>query len=345
MGVMGVKANTKQFQPAQEKPTSANAALSNISATDKNKINGENVGDALNKLADPNWVDPSKKMRTVGNANLDKDAFFKLMLAQLKNQDPTNPLKSHEMAAQLANFSSLEQMQNMNTTLTEMKNGQKPMEQYQALNLIGKAVSGDSSKLVRVKGDKDHDFRFNLPMDSKDVTIKLKNGEGETVRVYDMKNLKKGDNKITWNGKDDRNLDALPGEYTFSIEAKGPNDGKIAVKTDFGGVITGVNYTPEGPVLMIGNQTIRLKDVRKIQDPSLMSNDQKATDVTAQDLKKDGAVADTDKKEDSAAAKPASEAASKPAPEVQGTHAAVNKIMDSVGMSRDMISKLQKETR
>ena len=38
-----------------------------------------------------------------------------------KNQDPTNPLKSHEMAAQLANFSSLEQMQNMNTTLTEMK--------------------------------------------------------------------------------------------------------------------------------------------------------------------------------------------------------------------------------
>jgi flagellar basal-body rod modification protein FlgD len=63
----------------------------------------------------------------------------------MKNQDPTNPLKSHEMAAQLANFSSLEQMQNMNSTLTELKNGQKPSENYQALNLIGKAVAGDSS--------------------------------------------------------------------------------------------------------------------------------------------------------------------------------------------------------
>ncbi len=338
MGVMGVKANTKQFGTTQDKPQSANSLSSNISATDKDKINGDNVGDALNKLADPNWVEPSKKMRTVGNPSLDKDAFFKLMLAQLKNQDPTNPLKSHEMAAQLASFSSLEQMQNMNTTLTEMKNGQKPAEQFQALSLIGKSVGGDSSKLVRAKGDKDHDFKFNLPMDSSDVTVQVKNQDGEAIRKYDLKNLKTGPNKIMWNGKDDRDLPMPPGEYTFSIEAKGSNGNKIAVKTDFSGVITGVNYTSEGPVLMIGNQTIRLKDVRKIQDPSLMSNDQNIKDVTAQDLKKEAPVAETNNKEKSSAAKPANEAT--PAP-----RASVNKIMDSVGMSRDMIAKLQKETK
>jgi len=52
------------------------------------------------------------------------------MLAQNENQDPTNPMKSHEMAAQLANFSSLEQMQNMNKNLEELKNGQKPVENF-----------------------------------------------------------------------------------------------------------------------------------------------------------------------------------------------------------------------
>ena len=338
MGVMGVKLNTKQFGATQDKPTSANSISSNISATDKDKINGDNVGDALNKLADPNWVDPSKKMRTVGSDKMDKDAFFKLMLAQLKNQDPTNPLKSHEMAAQLANFSTLEQMQNMNTTLTEMKNGQKPTEQFQALTLIGKAVGGDSSKLIRVKGDKDHDFKFNLLMDASDVTVQVKNQEGEVIRKYEMKNLKTGDNKIMWNGKDDRDLASPPGEYSFAVEAKGSAGNKIAVKTDFSGVITGVNYTSEGPVLLIGNQTIRLKDVRKIQDPSLMSNDQKVKDVTAQDLKNVDPVAETNNKEKSSAAKPESEAS-------ESNNAAVNKIMDSVGMSRDMISKLQKETK
>ncbi len=329
MAVMGVKLNTKQFGTTQDKPQSANAISSSISATDKDKINGENVGDALNKLADPNWVDPQKKMRTVGNDKMDKDAFFKLMLAQLKNQDPTNPLKSHEMAAQLASFSSLEQMQNMNSTLTEMKNGQKPAEQFQALSLIGKSVGGDSSKLVRAKGDTSHDFKFTLPMDATDVSVQVRNQEGEVVRKYDMKNLKTGDNKIMWNGKDERDLAAAPGEYSFAIEAKGSGGNKIAVKTDFSGVITGVNYTSEGPVLMIGNQTIRLKDVRKITDPSLMSNDQIVKDVTAQDLKKDAPAEETKNKEKSPA----------------GTQAAMNKIMDSVGMSRDMIAQLQKETK
>ena len=89
---------------------------------------------------------------------------------------------------------------------------------------------------------------------------------------------------------------------------------------------------------MIGNQTIRLKDVRKITDPSLMSNDQKVKDVTAQDLKKDAPVDDTKSKQESSPGKAASSAAPSP-------HASVNKILDTVGMSRDMIAKLQKETK
>lgn len=346
MGTMGVKLNTKTFGQTVEKPTSTNSTSNNLSAEDMKKLGGEDVGSVLNKIADANWVDPAKKMRTVGNDKLDKDAFFKLMMAQLKNQDPTNPLKPHEMSSHLANFSSLEQMQNMNQTLLEMKNGQRPMEQFQALNLIGKAVTGDSSKLVRAKGDKDHDFPFTLPMAAAEVSVRIRNSEGETVRTYELKNLKAGENRIKWNGLNDKNETMPPDEYSFFVEGKAANGQKIAVKTSFDGVITGVNYTPEGPVLLVGNQTIRLKDVRKIVDPSLMKNDQKMSDVTSQDLKAGGAVPQTEEsKATEATLKPQAAVKPESKPEEGAQEAKKSNITNNVAFSREMMDKVMKETK
>ncbi|MBC7371522.1 MAG: flagellar biosynthesis protein FlgD [Bdellovibrionaceae bacterium] len=333
MTAMGVKLGTKAFGDTKGTVPAAemNNTTKNLSVADQAKFGDDHVGDVLNKIADPNWVDPSKKMRTAGNDKLDKDAFFKLMIAQMKNQDPTNPLKSHEMAAQLANFSSLEQMQNMNTTLVEMKNGQKPSENYQALNLIGKAVAGDSSAITRAASDRDHEFRFTLPMDASDAVIKVTNAEGEVLKSYDLKNLKTGENKITWNGQDEKGNKLAPGEYKFAIEAKS-GEKKIAVKTEFSGTITGINYTPEGPVLLVGSQTIKMRDVRKITDPSLLSNDQKIKDVTGQDLPKTPEQMKTITEGNKEAAKPA--------PSV-----AKGNIMDNVGLSREMMDKLTKEMK
>ncbi|HRO66046.1 MAG TPA: FlgD immunoglobulin-like domain containing protein, partial [Pseudobdellovibrionaceae bacterium] len=261
------------------------------------------------------------------------------MLAQMKNQDPTNPLKPHEMSAQLANFSALEQMQNMNTTLTEMKNGQKPTEQFQALNLLGKAVSGDSARVVRLKGDKFHDFNFNLPKNG-DVTVKVRDAAGEIVRTYDLKNLKEGSNKISWNGLDERGLPSNAGEYAFMVEAKDAAGQKLHVKTDFEGTITGVNYTPEGPVLLIGNQTVRLSDVKKIVDPSLMKNDQISNSVPLQDLKNRNGAQQTENVQTQGSS-PSAENTGDPAP---AGEALGSNLLSDVGLSREMMTKLSKET-
>jgi flagellar basal-body rod modification protein FlgD len=307
--------------------------INNLGAEDQKKFGDQNVGDVLNKIADPNYIDPTKKMRTVGNDKLDKDAFLKLMLAQMKHQDPTSPLKSHEMAAQLASFSSLEQLNNMNRTLEAIQTGQKPSENFQVLNLIGKSVQGDSSKLTRSKGDTEHDFQFVLPDDASDVQVKIRNENGDVVRVYDLLDLKKGDNKITWNGQDSNGNTQAEGEYSFLVEATSKAGKKLAVKSDFEGTITGVNYRPEGPVLLIGNQTIKMKDVRKIIDPSLKNNDQNIKNVNPQDLKAKGDTKQNESKSKAAVLEGAPEA-----------NKGASQIMSNVGMSNEMLSKVAKET-
>ena len=110
MTFVNAKQGTKTWSDSAQNTIQKDSGVRNLSASDSQKLDGEDIGSVLNRIADPNYVDPSKKMRAVGNDKMDKDAFMKLMLAQMKNQDPSNPLKSHEMAAQLAQFSSLEQM-------------------------------------------------------------------------------------------------------------------------------------------------------------------------------------------------------------------------------------------
>ena len=342
MGVVSTNRSTKTFGNTELTPVESTANTpSQLSTAEMKSLGADNVGDLLNKLADPNYQDPNKKIRAVGSDKLDKDAFFKLMLAQIKNQDPTNPLKSHEMAAQLASFSGLEQMQNMNTTLTEMKKGQKPMEDFQTLNFIGKAVAGDSAKIIRTKGDKEHDFKFDLKAAAQKLELRVRNNDtGETIRTVTLNNLKEGENKFVWNGLNDKGQPVPAGNYQFFAEATAASGNKLEVKTDFEGIISGVNYTNEGPVLLVGNQSVRMRDIKKIQDPSLMRNDQKINSVVESDLKKAGAVNETDNKQGVTAEPPA---------ELQGAPEAApqftQNLMDTVGMSREMMEKVAKETQ
>ncbi len=326
--MMGIKRDTKAFANPNMDRVTKPEGVNNLTAQEMQRLDGEDVGSMLNKVADPNWIDPTKKVRTVGDPNMGKDAFMKLMLAQMKNQDPTNPLKSHEMAAQLAQFSQLEQLQNVNTTLEGMRAQQKPTETYQSLNFIGKSVAGDSARVHRSKGDRDHDFTFTLPDNAKEATIKVRNDKGDIIRSVKLQNLKKGENLYQWNGKTDRDETTPVGDYQFLIEAVSSNDSKLAVKTDFDGVISGVNYTPEGPVLLIGNQSIKLKDVRKIMDSRLSVKDQNTPKPSVPDLNKAGATKETDHTG---------------AQEIP--IGAQTSVVDQAGMSREMMNMLAKQAQ
>jgi flagellar basal-body rod modification protein FlgD len=326
MSVMSVKRSTHAFSSAQQTPNLKSEATNTASAGDFAKAFGEqSVGDIANKVADPNWVDPTKKVRAVGNPTLDKDAFMKLMLTQMKNQDPTKPMESHEMAAQLAQFTSLEQLNNINSTLESMKNSQTPSTNFQALAFIGKKVSGDSSKLTRAAGDTNHAFNFELLGEGARVKVNIKDAAGTVVRKLELAGLKKGENSITWNGLQDDGTPARPGEYKFTVEAQSNTGAKVYAKTSFEGRITGLNYTAQGPVLMVGSQTIKLSDVKKIEDPGM----EQPAAMMAQ------------AKPQAAVAAPVKEAATEAVPPAEEPEQGAGNIND-IPMSRDLQSQLAK---
>jgi flagellar basal-body rod modification protein FlgD len=331
--MMEVKTGTKTWaEPGQKMDLKSEFPQTQLTDAQKQALGADNLGSVLNKVSDPNYIDPSKKVRGTGNKEMDKDAFFKLMMAQMKNQDPTNPLKNHEMAAQLAQFSTLEQMSNMNTTLKELKAGNKPIEEFQALNMIGKKVAGDSSKVTRNETDKEHEFAFKLPEAAKETGIKLMNAKGDIIREFKFQQLQGGDNKVVWNGETEDGRKAPAGQYFFQTEATGMNGQKLHVKTDFEGVISGMSFSPEGPVLQIGKQSVRLKDIRQFSDPGLMSNDQKTTDVTELDLKKSTQNGQTNIKQET-----------KTDAQKKAMAATTSDMLADVGMSSAMLEKVEQE--
>lgn len=268
--MISVKGGTQTWSSTPQPADRRSEGLQNISATDKKKVmgDGQDIGDVLNKVADPNYIEPGKKLRAVGNAALDKDAFMKLLLTQMKNQDPTSPLKSHEMSAQLAQFTSLEKLTNIDSSIEGLRKDQAPMQNFESLNLIGKSVAGDSARINRADAKENHSVRFNLGADAINTKVEIKDAaSGKVVRTIEFKNLKRGKNDVSWNGQLDDGTMARPGEYLVQVDARGSNGAKVSAQTKFDGIIDGITFTPKGPMLMIGNQQVLLSDVEKISTP------------------------------------------------------------------------------
>ncbi len=334
MAVIDSKLGTKTWKDSNQVEPDLKSQMTSRALTqnEKDRLGSEDIGAVLNKVSDPNYIDPSKKIKGQGDSKMDKDAFFKLMMAQLKNQDPSNPLKNHEMAAQLAQFSTLEQMSNMNTTLTEIKGGNKPIEQFQALNLIGKQIAGDSARITRTEIDKEHEVKFNLPQDAKSVDVKILNSKNDVVRAFKFSDLKTGENKINWNGENEKGIAEKTGDYHLQIDAVGALGQKLNVKTDFVGVVSGLTFSADGPVLMLGKQAVKLKDIKQFSDPSLMQNDQKIKDITQLDLSKSAVKEQNKVKEES-----------KTSEQLRAQSKNSSDLFSEVGMSNELIDQVRKQ--
>ncbi len=205
---------------------------------------------------------PTSSSFTSG-VSLDKDDFVKLLVAQMKHQDPLNPQDGTQMATQLAQFSSVEQLMNINSTLAGQGGTNAglatALENSAAIGLIGKNVSV-STNTVTVGGDAIPPFATELP-GAGTLVVNLVDASGRVVRTQDMGRVAAGRHAL-----DIRDLaDGLSnGTYTISLAFTNAAGATSAPATLATAHVDGVQFGPNGLVLRSGTRTYPLSGVTSV---------------------------------------------------------------------------------
>ncbi len=201
---------------------------------------------------------------------LGKDDFLKLLMTQMQNQDPTQPTDDTEFVSQLAQFSSVEQMTDMNDTMNQLLVAQASANQTADANLVGKTVKYTSST-VTLGATTPVTLGGTLSGAAADVTATITNSAGQVVRTIDFGSQAAGNFTGTWDGKD-ANGAALPqGSYTISLAAKDSSGNALTTTTNATGVVQGVNFSSGAAQLVVNGQTITMSNVIEV-DQTTSSN-------------------------------------------------------------------------
>lgn len=188
---------------------------------------------------------------------MDKNAFMQLLVAQLQNQDPLNPMSNKDSTAQMAQFASLEQLTNLNTSLQFVSRQLSMSQTTGASTLIGKTVLADGGDVSK-KGDKTSRINLDLPRDMAKVSVNIHDEEGNIVRTVELGALKSGKHDFDWDGKDRDGNAAADGVYKISVVAENEDEKKFLVKTQVEGTVKAV-------VLENGKHVLELNDGRKVE--------------------------------------------------------------------------------
>jgi flagellar basal-body rod modification protein FlgD len=198
----------------------------------------------------------------VEHGELGRDAFMKLLVNQLANQDPLEPLTDHEFVAQLATFSSLEQLENMSETMQASLLMNQSVNNTLATTLIGKRVLAEGST-VQLGEEGDIDFQLELATEA-DVVILVRDSEGDLVRRLDLGHRQAGDNTVEWDGRDESGDRSEAGQYDLEVLATGTAGEDVAHSLKIRALVEGVRFIDGSGFLMVGETTLPLASVFEI---------------------------------------------------------------------------------
>ena len=230
---------------------------------------GEDIMAEIPTIGGAPVYDPSAT-RASGNSKLGKNDFLNLLVTQLRYQNPLEPLKDSDFIAQLAQFSSLEQLQSINSSLLYSAELDYILSQTiantMATTIIGKEVVADGNTIYHTY-DSNDDLHFRLDADAADIEIKIYNDSGTLIRTIRLEDLEEGMNSCDWDGKDGSGTKVAGGEYTFSVSATDNAGNDVGTQTRIVGIVESIRYENNQGYLIIGGQRISMSDIIQINLP------------------------------------------------------------------------------
>ncbi len=205
----------------------------------------------------------SEGLQAVGTMpSLGKEVFLRLLVTQLRYQDPLNPLKNTEFVAQLAQFSTLEGINNMEEELEKVRDSLLSLNNYSTTNLIGKEVKAQGDTVSLVDGSAVMGYR--LGEDATEVVVVIKDRNGKVVRTIEETNRRKGENLLTWDGRDEEGRPLPPGDYTFTVSAR-KGDEAVEAWPLIQGRVDGVVFKGGRPYVTVEGRRVSIADIYEIR--------------------------------------------------------------------------------
>jgi len=198
---------------------------------------------------------------------LGKDDFLKLLVTQLQNQDPLNPMDGTQFASQLAQFTSVEQLSNINTTLQSNMDASKLLNQSisNALSttVIGKEVRATGGSF-NYPGNGSMQLGYTLPSAAASAQVKILDQNGAVIRTIEGTGVAAGDTPVKWDGLTDTGAQAGAGTYRLQVNAADSNGKALTATPYFYGLVTGVRFKSTGTVFVVGGMEINLSDILEV---------------------------------------------------------------------------------
>lgn len=187
-----------------------------------------------------------------------QDKFLKLLVAQMQNQDPLNPLDNAQVTSQMAQLSTVTGIEKLNATLEAYTQAQS----FQAVNMIGRAVLATGDALQLSKGVAAGGFELEKAADT--VKVSVLDSAGTVVRVLDVGKSDPGVSVFSWDGKKTDGTAAADGQYSFVVNAT-QKGSKVTATSLALGEVTSVVMDKAGSKLSTSNLgLIDLADVRQV---------------------------------------------------------------------------------
>jgi flagellar basal-body rod modification protein FlgD len=202
--------------------------------------------------------------QTNNNGQLDQNAFLKLMIAQLKNQDPTKPQDPSEFMSQLAQFSQVTSTQNMETSIQSLTDSLRSTQVINGTSLVGHDILAVSDT-ADIQSGGTVSGAIDAPKGISSIKVIVKDANDTEVRSFDLKDVKEGYNNFTWDGLTNSGAAAPTGEYTFSTVAVA-NGETGSLETMLSSKVSSVTIDPSSSALTLNTNTgaVSLDDVRRV---------------------------------------------------------------------------------
>lgn len=192
-----------------------------------------------------------------------RDAFMKLLVAQLRNQDPNAPVDSKEFITQLSQLTSVEQLITMSDRLASLEVGMASLANTQVSSIVGRNVDAES-KSVYLGDTGSTSVPVTLAGRAANVIATFRNEAGEVVGKIQLGDTFPGTRSITWDGTGADGQRAPAGRYTVSVTATDASGRPVEANTRVSGVVREISYANGYPEVVIGEARVMLGDVTSI---------------------------------------------------------------------------------